>query len=322
MSTPEYTRKNVSFPTNGSVAILNASAANGASSFDLALLEVLVVVRQVALDRGHFDRRRQVVDHRVEQRLHALVLERGAAEHRHDTPSRSVALRIARRISSMRQLLAVEVLLHQLVVVLDRGLDRPRGAPASTASLYSAGTSTTSNVLPRLASSKMYCLRSMTSMWPVNSSPEPTGSWSANARLRQPSRIIVMQRSKSAPTRSILFEKIMRGTLYRSAWRHTVSVCGSTPATESSSATAPSSTRSDRSTSTVKSTWPGVSMMLIRYSASPSSGRGAPEARRRGRRDRDAALLLLLHPVHRRGAFVHLADFVAACRYSRGCARS
>ena len=50
-----------------------------------------------------------------------------------------------------------------------------------------------------------------------------------------------------------------------SAWRHTVSDCGSTPATESNSAIAPSSTRSDRSTSTVKSTWPGVSMMLIRW---------------------------------------------------------
>ncbi len=35
-----------------------------------------------------------------------------------------------------------------------------------------------------------------------------------------------------------------------------------------------------------------------------------PEARRRGRRDRDAALLLLRHPVHRRGAVVHLADLV------------
>jgi hypothetical protein len=38
---------------------------------------------------------------------------------------------------------------------------------------------------------------------------------------------------------------------------------GSTPATPSNTATAPSSTRSERSTSTVKSTWPGVSMMLI-----------------------------------------------------------
>ena len=36
-----------------------------------------------------------------------------------------------------------------------------------------------------------------------------------------------------------------------------------------------------------------------------------PESGRRGRRDRDAALLLLNHPVHRRGAFVHLADLVS-----------
>ena len=56
----------------------------------------------------------------------------------------------------------------------------------------------------------------------------------------------------------------MRGTLYLSAWRHTVSVCGSTPALASRSAIAPSSTRSERSTSMVKSTWPGVSMMLKR----------------------------------------------------------
>ncbi len=40
-------------------------------------------------------------------------------------------------------------------------------------------------------------------------------------------------------------------------------VCGSTPPTASRLATAPSSARRDRSTSTVKSTWPGVSMMLI-----------------------------------------------------------
>ncbi len=58
----------------------------------------------------------------------------------------------------------------------------------------------------------------------------------------------------------------MRGTLYLSAWRQTVSDCGSTPATESKTAIAPSSTRSERSTSTVKSTWPGVSMMLMRWS--------------------------------------------------------
>ena len=71
---------------------------------------------------------------------------------------------------------------------------------------------------------------------------------------------------KFAPTRSILFMKAMRGTLYLSAWRHTVSDCGCTPATASNTATAPSRTRSERSTSAVKSTWPGVSMMLMRCS--------------------------------------------------------
>ena len=39
------------------------------------------------------------------------------------------------------------------------------------------------------------------------------------------------QRRKFAPMRSILLTKQMRGTPYLSAWRHTVSDCGSTPAT-------------------------------------------------------------------------------------------
>ena len=66
--------------------------------------------------------------------------------------------------------------------------------------------------------------------------------------------------------RSILLTKQMRGTPYLSACRHTVSDCGSTPATELNTVTAPSSTRNERSTSIVKSTWPGVSMMLMRWS--------------------------------------------------------
>ncbi len=40
----------------------------------------------------------------------------------------------------------------------------------------------------------------------------------------------------------------------------------------------------------------------------------APGRCRRSRRDRDAALLLLRHPVHRRGALVHLAHLVGATR--------
>src|SRR6516225_8056535 len=78
------------------------------------------------------------------------------------------------------------------------------------------------------------------------------------------SMIIERVRSNDAPVRSILLTKQMRGTLYLSAWRQTVSDCGSTPATASKTTTPPSSTRSERSTSTVKSTCPGVSIMLMR----------------------------------------------------------
>ena len=102
--------------------------------------------------------------------------------------------------------------------------------------------------------------------------------------------------------RSILLTKHMRGTWYLSAWRQTVSDCGSTPATASNTATAPSRTRKrafdfDREVD-VAGRVDNVDPMIV------------PEAGRRRRGDRDAAFLFLLHPVHRRGAFVHFADLV------------
>src|SRR5438445_224649 len=51
--------------------------------------------------------------------------------------------------------------------------------------------------------------------------------------------------------------KQRRGTLYLVACRQTVSDCASTPSLPSNTAIAPSRTRSERSTSTVKSTWRG-----------------------------------------------------------------
>ena len=62
---------------------LNASAENGASGDGLAR-QLRLGLRVEALDRRHVERARQVVDDRVEQRLDALVLERGAEQHRRD----------------------------------------------------------------------------------------------------------------------------------------------------------------------------------------------------------------------------------------------
>ena len=67
--------------------------------------------------------------------------------------------------------------------------------------------------------------------------------------------------------RSILLMNARRGTWYRFIWRSTVIDCDCTPPTAQSTSTAPSSTRKLRSTSTVKSTWPGVSIRLIAWSS-------------------------------------------------------
>src|SRR3989344_3790740 len=71
--------------------------------------------------------------------------------------------------------------------------------------------------------------------------------------------------SKLAPVLSSLLIKQRRGTCASSAYRQLVSLCGSTPATPSKTQTAPSSTRRERFTSTVKSMCPGVSIILKRY---------------------------------------------------------
>ena len=92
------------------------------------------------------------------------------------------------------------------------------------------------------------------------------GIWIGTGLARRRSFIWRKTLKKSAPVRSILFTNASRGTLYLLAWRHTVSDWGCTPPTESYTMHAPSSTRMERSTSMVKSTWPGVSMMLMRCS--------------------------------------------------------
>ena len=129
----------------------------------------------------------------------------------------------------------------------------------------SAGMSCSSHSVP--SSSFQTSARSVTrSTTPLKSASAPIGSWIGSGCAPRRSFIVFTAAPKSAPVRSILLMYAIRGTRYLSACRQTVSDCGSTPATESNSAIAPSSTRSERSTSTVKSTWPGVSMMLMRWS--------------------------------------------------------
>ena len=110
--------------------ILNASAENGSlSSADRSILCFVLRVGVDTGDRRNVERRRQVVDHGVEHRLHALVLEGGAADHRHErrlflADRFDAALAQAGLELGLGDRLAAEILLEQLVVGLADLLDQ------------------------------------------------------------------------------------------------------------------------------------------------------------------------------------------------------
>ena len=129
-----------------------------------------------------------------------------------------------------------------------------RSRHSRAASRWSSGIATMSYLSPLPSVCQSRARMRTRSMTPRKSDSTPHGSWITSGVAPSRSLIMSTQRWNSAPTRSILLTKQMRGTPYRSACRQTVSDWGSTPATPSNTATAPSSTRSERSTSTVKST--------------------------------------------------------------------
>ena len=132
--------------------ILNASAENGSASS--ARRCVGSPRRVLAGHRRHVGRRRQEVDHRVQQRLHALVLERRAHQHRHR------AARDGRPPQRRPQELASS---SCVALPGTRASPRrpPRRSPRSSsaraiaaASASSAGMSATSGVAPSVSSSQ------------------------------------------------------------------------------------------------------------------------------------------------------------------------
>ncbi len=86
--------------------------------------QLLLGLRVETLDRGDVERARQVVDHRVEQRLHALVLERRAEQHRGQRIGERA--RAERALDHLRghERLVGEVGLRELVVVLGDRVDQ------------------------------------------------------------------------------------------------------------------------------------------------------------------------------------------------------
>ena len=136
---------------------------------------------------------------------------------------------------------------------------------ASAVSFISGKMGCASKVSPRVSSSHTICCMPTRSTMPSNVSSDPTGICKIRGFASRRVRIISTALKKSAPMRSSLLTNAILGTWYLSAWRQTVSDWGSTPPTAQKTPTAPSRTLSDRSTSMVKSTCPGVSMMSISW---------------------------------------------------------
>ena len=86
--------------------------------------ELVVGARVDPVDRRHVERARQVVDDGVEQRLHALVLERGAEQDRRDGDVERRSSERALQHLGRDRALVLEVGLHQLVVVVGDRVDQ------------------------------------------------------------------------------------------------------------------------------------------------------------------------------------------------------
>src|SRR5690606_3516807 len=129
---------------------------------------------------------------------------------------------------------------------------------SATSSAISSGIGTSVKVIPLSSLFHTIPRLLIKSTTPSKSSSAPIGNCNATASEPNISFTCLTTFKKSAPERSILFTKPIRGTLYPSAKRQFVSDCGSTPSTAENKNTNPSNTRKERFTSTVKSTWPGV----------------------------------------------------------------
>ena len=218
--------------------------------------------RQVPHNRGDVRRAGQVVDDRIEQRLHALVLERCAAEHRHDgagcrgLPDGALDFLVA-------QLGTAQVLLQQLLVVLDRGLDDlvPGGLDPFLIGLgdrklskgLAQGLFVEDDLDPAddIDMAGEHLARAHRQLNGIGLLGEPVADHrDAAVEVRaDPVHLVGKDQPGDPVAVGLAPDRLGLGL----DAGHGIE-----------QGTAPSSTRSERSTSTVKSTWPGVSMMLMR----------------------------------------------------------
>ncbi len=271
---------------------------------DRALGMVLVVMREVPLDRLDVDRRREVVDHRVEQRLDALVLERGAAEHgNHLAGDRRLADRAADLLAG--QLFAVQVLLHHAVVVGDGVIDQLVARQLDRIAVLGRHVDDVELLAQRFVVEDVLLALDDVDV-PGEQLARSDGELERKRVLRE---AVANHRQAAIEVGADAIHLVGEDQA-----RHAVAV-GLSPdglglrldagdGIEERDGAVEHAERALDFDGEVD-----VSRRVDDVDAVLGTV-ARPERGGRGGRDRDAALLLLLHPIHRRGAFVHLADLV------------
>ena len=260
-----------------------------------------------ALHVGNVERRRQIVDHRVEQRLNALVLERRAAKDRNE---RHLERALADQLLEVgdRRLVALEIRFHQRIVLLDGHLDQ---VAAILRSLF----------LQIVGDVAIFELRAQALVEPDDRAVLDQVDQALEAAFLADREIQHGRtRAETLDDRVHAVIEVRAGAieLVDEAHPRNLVLVRLAPhglrlrlhagnAVEAGNRTVEHAQRTldfDREVDV-----PGgvddvdqVLFALALFSAPLAGGR------RRG--DRDPALLLLLHPVHRRGAFVHFADLI------------
>ena len=245
-------------------------------------------------------RRRQVVDHRVEHRLHALVAKRGAEQHRRNRHlERGGADRGANRVGRGR--LALEIKLHDVLVVIGERLDHL--VAVSGGLLFQIGRDVRDAIL-----------RAETIFVPnerllIDQIDQPGEFFlGANRQMQQ-------QRRGLELVAHFLHHALELGAdaihlVDECDPRHAVLVGLAPDGLRLRLDAADRAEHRDRAVKHAQAALDLNREIDVPRRVDDIDAVVAPEAGGRRRRDRDAALLLLHHPVHRRGAFVHLADLV------------
>ena len=287
-------------PTNGSDMILNANALKGASS-SAGLVSSSPVRGSMPTTARDIGRCGQIVDDCVQKHLHALVLEGAAAEHGREF-DRERGRPDGRLQAFLRGLAALEIAFHQLFVGVRQRLEQP------AASLLGGLDEIVGDGTFRPVDPHVVLVQIGDHAHDVDDAPQG---------VLLPDRQLDHQRTRAEPVDHGLhrMDEVGPGTIHlvdEGDAGHLVLV-GLPPhrlrlrldardRVEHGDGAVEDPKRAFHLHSEVHV--PGrvydVHTMLL------------PLAGGSGRRDGDAALLLLLHPVHHRGAVVHLAHLVGA----------